>query len=70
MTHRLLNLDWKDNLDAETLEDALRPFGVYVHENTALRGTDTTGFIFSDKPLSQDEIQEISGAEENDLDDF
>jgi len=59
-----ISWDWKEAPDFDDLNKALWPFGVYVYPDPACEGQDSTGFIFSDKPLSNAEIRAVNCDEE------
>jgi hypothetical protein len=48
--------DWNGPIDDNVLARALRKFGVYVVPHPACEGTDSHGFIFSDRPLTDEEL--------------
>ena len=59
-----ISWDWKEAPDFDDLNVALWPFGVYVYPDPACEGQDSTGFIFSDRPLSEMEIRAVNCDEE------
>lgn len=52
--------DWKDSPDADELAELLAPFGVTVTAHPACEGSDSYGFIFSDRPLTKAELKEAT----------
>lgn len=54
--------DWKSCPHLDDLEEALKPFGLIVTEHPAFEGSDQFGFIISDRPLTDEELQEASEA--------
>jgi hypothetical protein len=56
---RSLSWDWKDCPSAPDLQDALKEFGIVVTVHPACEeGSDTFGVIFSNRPLTEEELEE------------
>jgi hypothetical protein len=55
-----ISWDWKGGPSQEDLQIALKPFGVLVTENPGLDGSDSYGYIFSNRPLTPKEVREIA----------
>lgn len=52
--------DWKSSPSLEDLRKALAPLGVTVTEHPACEGSDTFGYIFSNRPLTKEELDEAA----------
>lgn len=59
-----LNWDWKESPDLDKLAK-LKDLGVFVYEDPALEGSDSFGFIFSNKELTKKEVKDISDEHHN-----
>lgn len=60
LKHTQMSWDWKEQPDEEELNKLLKPFGVHVTAHPACEGQDSYGFIFSNRPLTEEELQEAS----------
>jgi hypothetical protein len=61
--HTSIAWDWKDHPSKEELRAALKPFGVFVEDHPGCEGTDTIGYVFSDRKLTKAELAEIAEEE-------
>jgi hypothetical protein len=52
--------DWKSSPSFEELQQALEPLDIFVYEDPQTEGTDYCGFILSEGPLDEDELEEVS----------
>jgi len=53
--------DWKDmNGLINGFEKAIEHFGLFIYEDPQTEGTDTYGFIITDKELNVGELQQLS----------
>jgi hypothetical protein len=55
-----LSWDWKSGPHPDDLVAALKPFGLIVYQDPGLEGSDSFGFIISDRELPPDELEDIS----------
>jgi hypothetical protein len=53
-----LIVDGSVPVSLEELQEALDPFGISVEEDPSCAGQDSSGFIFSNRPLTNNEIEE------------
>lgn len=58
-----LYIDWKEHPELDDLRAILKPMGVYVYASPMSEGSDTTGFVFSNKPLTTSEIKKYEKEE-------
>lgn len=59
---KLVSADWKDTSGMfESFIDALREFGLYAMEPDALSGSDSFSVVISNRPLTQEIIEEEFG---------
>ncbi len=63
LKHTQMTWDWKDQPSAEELQEVLAPFGVVVTDHPASEGQDSYGFIFSNRPLTEDELEEAADSQ-------
>jgi hypothetical protein len=67
--YSVITYDWKDSPSLEQLQSALEPFGVLVYEDPSVAGSDSYGFVFSNKKLTNQDLEEIgSRFEDEDYD--
>lgn len=57
--------DWKESPTKEELTRALEPFGVQVTEHPDTVGSDSFGFIFSNRSFTKEELKKMCYDEEN-----
>lgn len=62
LVHGEIVLDWREQLGLEDLVAALEPFGLTVTEHPACEGSDSYGFIISNRPLTKAELKEAASA--------
>ncbi len=60
LIHTQNSWDWKEQPTVEDLQELLEPFGVVVTAHPGCEGTDTYGFIFSNRELTEEEYEEAS----------
>ncbi len=53
--------DWKERPETEELKRELRKFGVFVYDSPGCEGTDSYGFVFSNKKLTKEELRKKYG---------
>lgn len=53
--------DWKERPETDELRRTLRKFGVFVYDSPGCEGTDSYGFVFSNKKLTRKELRERYG---------
>ena len=54
--------DWKDTAEAgEEFRRALRAFGLHVYRAPSCEGSDTYGFIVSNKPMTKAKLRKLEG---------
>ena len=58
LKHTQGSWDWKDHPSLEDFQDLLKPFGIVVIDHPALDGSDSYGFIFSNRKLTKKEMDE------------
>jgi hypothetical protein len=51
-----ISWDWKWHPDLGDLRKTLKPFGIHVYEDPIFQGSDTYGFIFSNKKLTKKDL--------------
>lgn len=60
MTISKISWDWKESPTLDELNKSLNKLGVFVYEDPSLDGSDSLGYIFSNKKLTDKELNEIS----------
>lgn len=60
--------DWKEYPTCEDLNYALNKFGVHVAEHSWCEGSDTVVYVFSNRPLTAEELRELAEDDERDVD--
>ena len=60
--HRIGVWDWKEK-PYEELEEILEELGVFMYNTPSQDGSDQYGFIFSDKPLTEEDVERIDNEE-------
>lgn len=55
-----INFDWKSQPSPKEWQAALAPFGVFVYQDPDCEGSDSYGYIFSNKKLTREEIAEAT----------
>lgn len=58
LVHTQWSWDWRGKPSLKDLQYMLEPFGIHVINHPALEGQDAYGFIFSNRPLTQEELDE------------
>lgn len=56
--HKVQSWDFKES-PFDDLEEILEEFGIHMYELPSTEGSDTYGFIFSDKLLTDEDIEAI-----------
>jgi hypothetical protein len=51
--------DWKSSPDVSELQQALRPFGIVVTADPRCEGSDQYGYLFSNRPLTREELSDV-----------
>lgn len=58
---KFVHADWKDMIGLiERFEKAIEHFGLFFYDDPQTEGSDTFGFIISDKELNVGELQQLS----------
>lgn len=60
LKHTEMSWDWKESPQLEELQELLQPFGVFVTDHPACEGSDSYGYIFSNRPLTKKELKEAA----------
>lgn len=60
-----ISWDWKSGPDLKALRKALTPLGVQVYEDPTFEGSDSFGYLFSDKPLTSEEVANVTQDEDD-----
>lgn len=58
--HTFISWDWKLGPSEEELTEALAPFGLFVYPDPQCEGSDSYGYILSERALTRDEITVLS----------
>lgn len=58
----VVSFDWKVTPGSDDLTKALAPFGVFVYDDPSCEGTDSYGFVFSDRPLTDTDLAGLTSS--------
>lgn len=62
LKHSEIVLDWNEQIELDFLREALEPFDLTVIDHPACEGSDSYGFIISNRPLTEEEYKEAEEA--------
>lgn len=51
-----ISFDWKDSPEVEDIQEALKPFGVFVYENPTFEADDCYCVIFTRRELNEEQL--------------